>query len=109
MPSRLPWISRETSHTLKRFKTRRKRYHETHPSVQELLLKSNAMAQDKTRYESQLAATRSSAHLLPTSSLQRIKHPQSSKNQFLKICFIPSLKTSESRGRRYQTIVANYL
>ena len=54
-------ISRETSHTLKRLKTKQKRYHETHPSVQDLLLKSNAMAQeDKTRYESQLAATRSS-------------------------------------------------
>ena len=62
--SLLPWISRETSHTLKRLKTKRKRYHEIHPAVQELLLKSNAMAQeDKTRYESQLAATRSSANL----------------------------------------------
>ena len=60
----LPWISRETSHILKRLKTKRKRYHETHPSVQDLLIKSNAMAQeDKIRYESQLAATRSSANL----------------------------------------------
>ena len=62
--SLLPWISRETSHTLKRLKTKRKRYHETHPSVQELLIQSYAMTQeDKTRYGSQLAATRCPANL----------------------------------------------
>ena len=51
---------------------------------------------------------RGNSHFLPTSSLQSIKRFQSSKNQFLKICSIPSVKKSSPRGRIYQTFVANY-
>ena len=59
-----PWISQETSHALKCLRTKRKRYHETHPTVQQLLQKVVRMAEeDKNKYESQLADSRSSTAL----------------------------------------------
>ena len=79
--SLLPCRFRETSHTMKRLKTKQKRYHGTHLSVQELLLMSYAMVQeDNTRYESQLATTRSSANLFKYfKAFKKVKIPSKLK------------------------------
>ena len=84
-----PWISKETSHLIKCLQTKRRRYKKSHPSAQSALLNvKNSAEEDKIKYESNLASSRSTAALF--------KYFQALKKSSLPATIKYDTKTAES-------------